>query len=161
MKISLIVAMSRNRVIGIDGRMPWHLPADLRYFRRVTLGCPVLMGRKTCEAIGRPLPGRRNIVISRNPGFRPEGCEVFPGLDAGLAACAGAAEVFVIGGGSLYRELLDRADFLYLTEIDREFVGDTYFPVIDYRQWRELARQEVIDDPDVDFKYTFLKYQRF
>lgn len=160
MKISLIVAMSSNRAIGLDGRMPWHLSADLRRFKRITLGKPVLMGRKTHQAIGRPLPGRENLVVSRASDYRAEGCLVFADIDAALAHCRDNDEVFVIGGAELYRALLDRADCLYLTCIDRDFAGDTFFPEIDAEAWLEVESEEVDDDPVVDFRYRFLTLRR-
>lgn len=120
MMISMIAAMAHDRVIGLDNQMPWHLPADLAHFKRVTLGKPVLMGRKTFESIGRPLPGRRNLVISRNPDYRADGVEVIDSVEAALALLADSdvAELMVIGGGHLYGQLLPRADRLYLTRID-------------------------------------------
>lgn len=160
MKISLIVAMSSNRAIGLDGRMPWHLSADLRRFKRITLGKPILMGRKTHQAIGRPLPGRENLVVSRAIGYEAEGCLVFADIDAALAHCQDHEEVFVIGGAELYRALLDRADCLYLTCIDQDFVGDTFFPEIDAKAWREVESEAIDNDPTVDFRYRFLTLSR-
>ncbi len=125
MMISMIAAMAHDRVIGLDNQMPWHLPADLAHFKRVTLGKPVLMGRKTFESIGRPLPGRRNLVISRNPDYRADGVEVIDSVEAALALLTGSdvAELMVIGGGHLYGQLLPRADRLYLTRIDLAVEG--------------------------------------
>lgn len=160
MKISLIVAMAGNRVIGINGQMPWHLSADLKKFRQITMGHPILMGRKTYESIGRPLPGRRNIIISRNPDYKIAGCEVFSDIDLAIASCEKSAELFVIGGTGLYESMLRKVDFLYLTEINKEFVGDTYFPQINSNEWQEVERVEVSDDASVDFSYRFLKLQR-
>ncbi|HDU8493420.1 TPA: type 3 dihydrofolate reductase, partial [Aeromonas hydrophila] len=137
MMISMIAAMAHDRVIGLDNQMPWHLPADLAHFKRVTLGKPVLMGRKTFESIGRPLPGRRNLVISRNPDYRADGVEVIDSVEAALALLAGSdvAELMVIGGGHLYGQLLPRADRLYLTRIDLAVEGDTRFPAFDEGDW--------------------------
>lgn len=160
MKISLIVAMARNRAIGLNGLMPWHLSADLKRFKQITMGKPVLMGRKTFEAIGRPLPGRSNIVISRNADYRQDGCLVFTDIDSALSFCADSDEVFVIGGATLYQALLPYADYLYLTEIDKDFAGDTFFPAIDPLDWREIEREEVVDDQTVDFSYRFLKLEQ-
>ncbi|MDD4915955.1 MAG: dihydrofolate reductase [Methylococcales bacterium] len=160
MKISLIVAMSSNRAIGVNGKMPWHLPADLKRFKQITMGHPVIMGRKTFEAIGKPLPGRRNIILSSQTDYRRQNCMTVNEMPAALKLCADSEEAFVIGGASLYQALITRADFLYLTEICKAFDGDTFFPEIDYRQWQELERQEVDDDRSVDFKYRFLKYRR-
>lgn len=160
MKISLIVALAQNRAIGINGQMPWHLSADLKKFRQITTGHPILMGRKTYESIGRPLPNRRNIVISRNPDYKIDGCDVFQNIQRALETCKTAEEVFVIGGAAFYESMLPKADFLYLTEIDKDFVGDTYFPAINNAQWREIERIEISDDDSVDFNYRFLKLQR-
>jgi dihydrofolate reductase len=160
MKISLIVAMSSNRVIGVNGKMPWHLSADLKRFRQITLGHPVIMGRKTFEAIGRPLPGRKNIIISSNVDYHHPDCQIYNNIASGLEACEKSPEVFVIGGASLYDALLSQADVLYLTEICKVFAGDTFFPEIDYRQWQETSRQEMDNDPAVDFSYRFLTYER-
>ncbi len=130
MIVSLIAAMAENRVIGGGGAIPWHLPADLRHFREITMGHPVIMGRRTYASIGGPLPGRRNLVLSRSSGFRAEGVEVFASLEEALAACTGAEEVFVCGGGEVYREALPLSDRIYLTIIHREYDGDTRFPPI-------------------------------
>lgn len=159
MKISLIVAMACNRAIGLGGQMPWHLSADLKRFKQITLGSPVLMGRKTYEAIGRPLPGRDNLIISRNIDFQAAGCRVFGDITSALSDVADSPEVFVIGGATLYRAMLDDADYLYLTLIDKAFDGDTFFPEIDFSQWREISREEVRDDQAVDYSYSFLKLE--
>lgn len=160
MRISLIVAMAENRVIGVDNRMPWHLSADLQRFRRITLGKPILMGRRTHQSIGRPLPGRQNIVLTSDSGFVAAGCEVVHSLEAALGAANGADELMVIGGASLYRELLPRADRLYLTLIHHVFDGDTFFPEVDWSEWRESARQEVMDDQTSGLHYSFIDYAR-
>ena len=159
MKISLIVAMASNRVIGRDGQMPWHLSADLQRFKQITLGSPILMGRKTYEAIGRPLPGRQNLIISRNADYQAPGCRVFDDMQTALQAVAAADELFVIGGATLYEALLPYADYLYLTVIDKAFAGDTYFPQIDPAAWQSISREDINNDPSVDFSYSFLKLQ--
>lgn len=159
MKISLIVAMACNRVIGRDGQMPWHLSADLQRFKRITLGSPIVMGRKTYEAIGRPLPGRQNLIVSRNADYQAPGCQVFDSTKKALQAAANADEVFVIGGATLYEALLPYADYLYLTVIDKAFAGDTLFPQIDDSTWEEISCEEVTDDAAVDFSYRFLTLQ--
>jgi dihydrofolate reductase len=160
MKIALIVAMATNRVIGINGQMPWHLSADLKHFRQLTGGHCVLMGRKTHESIGRALPQRRNLVISRNPHYRAAGCEVFSNTDSALAACAQETEIFIIGGAAFYQEMLQKAEFIYLTKINKDFLGDTYFPELNSAQWQEIERIDISDDTSVDFDYSFLKLQR-
>ncbi|CAL1241085.1 dihydrofolate reductase [Candidatus Methylocalor cossyra] len=159
MKLSLVAAMGENRAIGLHNRMPWHLPADLRRFRRLTWGKPVIMGRRTHESIGRPLPGRKNIVVSGNPDYRAPGCRVVHSLAEALRE-ADAEEAMVIGGATLYRALLPRADRLYLTLIHRPFLGDTFFPEFDPRAFRELERIDVDQDPASGLRYTFLILER-
>lgn len=161
MKLSLIVAMATNRTIGINKQMPWHLSADLKKFKKITMGQPIIMGRKTFESIGRPLPGRENIIISRDPGYQQQGCLVFNNLDSALQHCAESDEVFVIGGATLYEATLARADRLYITEIQQAFDGDTWFPEINQQQWHEVAREDINDDSSVDFNYSFITYEKF
>jgi len=139
-EIVLVAALGRNRVIGVDGGMPWHLPADLKHFKAVTLGHPVVMGRRTFESIGRALSGRRNIVLSTSMTTEPDGIEVFASLDRALAALDDEA-VMVIGGGALYAEALPRADRMELTFVDAEPSGDTRFPEFDMHDWRLTAMQ--------------------
>jgi len=161
MKISLIVAMASNRVIGLNNQMPWHLSADLKKFKSITMGKPIVMGRKTFESIGRPLPGRTNIIISRNADYRQEGCVVTNDLDSALtSACQLADEIFVIGGSALYDALLPRANRLYLTQINAAFEGDTFFPEINQDEWQELNREDIDNDPQVAFSYSFLQLER-
>ncbi|WFO50619.1 type 3 dihydrofolate reductase [Aeromonas veronii] len=162
MKISMIAAMAHDRVIGKDNQMPWHLPADLAHFKRVTLGKPVLMGRKTFESIGRPLPGRRNLVISRNPGYQAEGIEVVGSVEAALALLTGSSveELMVIGGGHLYAEMLPSADCLYLTQIDLAVEGDTRFPAFDDGQWQRIACESHPADEKNPHHYSFETWQR-
>lgn len=159
-RLTLIAAVARNGVIGRGGRIPWHIPGDLPRFKRITLGYPVIMGRCTWESLGRPLPGRRNIVISRTPGFAAAGAEVFPSLTEALVACADASEVFVIGGTEVYREALARADRLLLTEIDADFDGDAYFPAFDRAAWRESAREPHPPAAAFPFGYAYVTYER-
>ncbi|WP_270794421.1 type 3 dihydrofolate reductase [Aeromonas sp. QDB11] len=162
MKISMIAAMAHDRVIGKDNQMPWHLPADQAHFKRVTLGKPVLMGRKTFESIGRPLPGRRNLVISRNPGYQAEGIEVVGSVEAALALLASSAveELMVIGGGHLYAEMLPSADRLYLTQIDLVVEGDTRFPAFDDGQWQRIDCESHPADEKNPHPYRFETWQR-
>ncbi|NOQ34512.1 MAG: dihydrofolate reductase, partial [Methylococcaceae bacterium] len=138
----------------------WHLSADLKHFKKITLGNPIIMGRKTYESIGRPLPKRKNIIISRNSDYQQAGCEVFSDIQQAIASCADAEELFVIGGAAFYESMLDKADFIYLTEIHKEFEGDTYFPEINRRQWQEVERDTINNDEAVDFDYSFVKLQR-
>ncbi len=162
MKISMIAAMAHDRVIGKDNQMPWHLPADLAHFKRITLGKPVLMGRKTFESIGRPLPGRRNLVISRNPDYQAEGIEVVGSVEAALALLAGSSveELMVIGGGHLYAEMLPSADCLYLTRIDLAVEGDTRFPAFDDGQWQRVDCESHPADEKNPHPYSFETWQR-
>ena len=142
MTITLVVAAGRNGVIGRDGGLPWHLPEDLAHFKRVTMGGTMVMGRKTYEAIGRPLPGRRSVVVTRQHGWTPEGVTVVHSLDDALDACADEPEVFVIGGGEIFRQVLDRADRVELTRVDQTPEGDVTFPPLDPAQWRQTSREE-------------------
>jgi dihydrofolate reductase len=162
--VSLVVAVAANGVIGRDNRMPWHLPEDLAYFKRLTLGHPVVMGRKTYESIlvtlGKPLPGRTNIVVTRQPGFSAPGCTVAASVDAALAAARDADEVFVIGGAEIYRLALQRADRVYLTRIDAAFAGDIRFPALDPAEWREASREDHPPAGERAFGFAFLRYER-
>ena len=161
MKISLIVAMASNRIIGQDGQMPWHLSADLKRFKQITMGHPIIMGRKTYEAIGRPLPGRTNIIISRSSAYQPEGCVLVNSVEAAIEhGCNLSDEVFVIGGAEIYKAALPLADNLYITQINKEFEGDTFFPEIDYKDWVEEQREEVSDNRAAGFSYSFVKLQK-
>jgi dihydrofolate reductase len=162
--VSLVVAAAVNGVIGRDNRMPWHLPEDLAHFKRLTIGHPVVMGRKTYESIvatlGKPLPGRTNIVVTRQAGFDAPGCIVASSLDAALAAVTEADEIFVIGGAEIYRLAMERADRVYLTRIDAAFEGDVTFPALDPARWREVAREDHPPAGDRAFGFAFLRYDR-
>ena len=161
MKIAMIAAMAKQRVIGKDNQMPWHLPADLQHFKAVTLGKPVLMGRKTFESIGRPLPGRRNLVVSRTLPVDTKGVEWFSSVELALVAASSSSEVMVIGGGEIYRQCLPLADTLYLTEIELMVDGDAYFP--DYQQtanWHLVAEQQHQADSTNPYSYRFITLQR-
>ncbi|HEX7027741.1 MAG TPA: dihydrofolate reductase [Gammaproteobacteria bacterium] len=159
--VSLVVAMDRNRLIGRDNGLPWHLPADLKHFKAVTMGKPIVMGRKTFESIGRPLPGRRNVVISRNPAYRALGCEVFIGLEEALAALEDVEEVAVIGGAEIFKQAMPRADKMHLTVIDETFEGDAWFPPYDENEWRCTATEtHRHEDESGSFTYRFLTLER-
>jgi dihydrofolate reductase len=160
LKLSLVVAMARNGVIGRDGGLPWQLPADLKRFRAITMGKPIVMGRRTHESIGRALPGRRNIVLSREPTYQAADCEVFVSLDAALAALSSEAEVMIIGGAVLYAEALPRAARLYLTEVDAELAGDVHFPDFDPAAWHELERDAHGSDASHRYRYSFVVLER-
>ena len=154
----LIAAVAANGVIGAAGGLPWQLPEDLQHFKRMTQGHAVIMGRKTWESIGRPLPGRKNVVVTRQAGYAAPGASVAPSLQAALALCAEQAIVFVIGGADLYRAALPLADALLLTEIHRDFAGDTRFPEFDRLQWRETEREQHVA-PD-GLRFDFVRYLR-
>ena len=152
--------MASNRAIGLNNQMPWHLSADLKKFKQITMGSPILMGRKTYESIGRPLPGRINIIISRNSSYQQDNCLVFDNIEKALATCQKYDEIFIIGGATFYEAMLAKADFLYLTQIHKTFDADTFFPEINPQQWKELAREDIADDQSVDFSYSFIKLER-
>ena len=159
--LTLIAACARGGVIGIENRMPWHLPEDMKFFREATRGKPVIMGRKTWESLPdafRPLPGRLNIVVSRNPDFHAAGGTVVGSLADALTAAGDAETAFVIGGAELYRQALPLADRLLLTEIDRDFDGDAYFPEFARDVWQEVARDARIAESGLPF--AFVTYQR-
>lgn len=158
-EVVLIAAVARNGVIGRDNALPWRLKADLAHFRAATVGHPVLMGRKTWESLGRPLPGRRNIVVTRDPTYAASGAEVFPSLDAALAA-TGTTKVFVIGGAEIYRQTLQRADTLVLTEVGADVSGDAFFPAFDRAHFIETRRETHAADADNELPFDFVEYRR-
>lgn len=158
--LSLIVAVAENGVIGRGGTLPWHLSADLKRFKRLTMGHAIIMGRRTYESIGRPLPGRRSIVVSRNADYHPGGVEVAPNLNEALRLAAGDDEVFVIGGSRLFAEALPRADRLHLTRIHAAVEGETFFSEPDWSQWRVVAEEPRERDPATGLDYSFLCYER-
>jgi len=156
MRIAMIAAMANNRVIGKDNKMPWHLPEDLRHFKAMTLSKPVLMGRKTFESIGRPLPGRHNIVISRNSQLSIEGVTCVTSLDEAIAVAGECDEIVVIGGGQLYQQLLPKADVLYLTIIDVDVEGDTVFPDWDDGSWVLQNSVNATNDNGLQYRFNTL-----
>ncbi len=158
--ISLIVAMAENRVIGRDNTLPWRLPNDLRYFRRVTMGHPIIMGRKNYASIGKPLPGRTNIVVTRDRHFAAPGCTVAHTIDDALAAAGDDPEIFIIGGAELYTQTLARAQRLYVTQIHAEVAGDVHFPDVRAADWHEVARERHEADAEHAFAYSFLTWER-
>ena len=159
-ELSIIVAMDENRLIGRNNQLPWHLPADLAFFKRTTMGKPIVMGRKTWESIGRPLPGRRSIVITRNPEFSAEGVEFVHDIDAALALCGDEDEVMLIGGANLYAQVLPRATRLYVTRIEHAFDGDTWFPEVDEKTWRIENQEDFDPDHSNPYPYSFIKFVR-
>ena len=160
MIISLIAAMGKNNVIGNKGKLPWNLPADMKYFRDKTLGKPVIMGRKTFESIGKPLPERTNIIITHDQNYKAEGCIVVHSADEAIKAVEDAEEVMVIGGSQIYKEFLPKANKMYLTIINNDFEGDTYFPEYKIEEWKETAYEEHERDKDNQYNYTFITLER-
>jgi dihydrofolate reductase len=158
--LSMIVAHANNRVIGKNNDMPWHLPADLAYFKKTTLGKPIIMGRKTYQSIGRPLPGRKNIVISRDDNFHAEGVEVVNSVDAALALVVDSAEVMVIGGGAIYQHCLASAHRLYITHINADIDGDTHFPEYDLTVWQKVASDIRPMDEKNPYQLDFSVYEK-
>lgn len=158
--ISIIVAVAENGVIGSGNRMPWHISEDLRRFKAITTGHPVVMGRKTFESLGRPLPNRTNVVITRNPDYVAAGAEVAGSLEDALAMFPGGEEVFVIGGGEIYRQAMSIADRLYITRIGMAFDGDTYFPAIDPLRWRETWHEAHPCGEKFPHPFQFVNYQK-
>jgi dihydrofolate reductase len=162
MTVSLIVAAAENGVIGRGNQLPWRLSADLQRFKQLTMGHAVIMGRRTFESIGRPLPGRRMIVVSRQGDFRPQGVQRVRSLDEACQAAAehGDSEAMVIGGAEIFRQVLPAAERLYLTRVHAEPPGDVYFPALDWRQWRLISAESHGADAKNDYPFTFEIYQR-
>jgi dihydrofolate reductase len=160
MQRSLVVAMSRNGVIGRDNRLPWRLPADLAFFKRATMGQPVIMGRRTYESIGKPLPGRLNIVVTHRPDFQAPGCTVVHSMDEAYRAADDAAAVSIIGGSAIFEEALPHADTIYLTEVDADVEGDVYFPKFDRTRFRETELERHAADERHAYPFRILKLER-
>jgi len=159
-RIALIAAIARNGVIGDRNRLPWHLPEDLRRFRDLTMGHSIIMGRKTWESIGKPLPGRQNIVVTRQRDFQASGAELATSLDDAIGLATLPEPVFVIGGESLYREALPRAQLLYITELDRDYEGDARFPAFARELWRETSRETHVGAAGSNCGFAFTIHQR-
>ncbi len=166
MKIVLIAAFAQNRVVGINNKLPWHLPEDLKYFKRTTTGKAIIMGRKTYDSIGRPLPNRTNIVITRNSDFKAEGVKVVSSLEAAIELAKevnyinGIEEVMIIGGASIYEAALPMADRLYLTHVHSDVKGDAYFPEVNFSQWHEVAREDYQASDNNPYDYSFVVYDK-
>lgn len=166
MRLALVWAMARNRVIGRNNALPWYLPEDLKYFKQVTMGKPIIMGRKTWESIGRPLPGRTNIVISRDPGFSAEGVKVVDSLEAAIALAEhvtvidGGEEAVVMGGAQIYEMALPMADRLYMTQVHADVEGDVYFPAFELAAWHEMAREDFSASGANPYDYSFVVLER-
>jgi len=158
--ISMIVAMGENNAIGKDNELLWHLPDDFKHFKSVTMGKPILMGRKTFESIGKPLPGRENIVVTRDKQFFSEGITIVNDVDAALFACEKYDEVMVIGGASFYEQMLPRADKLYITRVHESFEADAFFPEINMDDWQVLEQREHASDEKHAYSFSFVTYGR-
>lgn len=157
-RLSLIVAMARNGVIGVNNALPWHLPEDLKHFKALTMGHHIIMGRRTYESIGRPLPGRTTVIVTRDPAYAMAGCLVAHSLAEAVQRCHGDDEAFFVGGASLYEQALPLADRMYITEIQADYQGDAHFPAIDRTQWRETARAREVSPTGL--AYHFVVYDR-
>ena len=157
-RLYLVAAVAANGIIGANGKLPWHLPEDLKHFKRLTLGHPIIMGRKTWDSLGKPLPGRENIVVSRRPGFDAPGASVAGSLEGAVALCAGESVAFVIGGHDIFAASLPIASGLVLTEIHRDYAGDVSFPPYDRAQWRETQREAHTSADGV--RFDFVLYER-
>ncbi len=160
-RISIIVAMAKNRVIGVNNTLPWHLSADLKRFKALTMGHHIIMGRRTFESIGRILPGRTSVVVTRNPDFRPAGAIVVSDVNSALNKCAGDTEAFVIGGEAIFKAVLPLADRIHVTEIDKDFDGDTFFPELLPAAWTEVSRESRVDgESKLAFSFVTLERKR-
>jgi dihydrofolate reductase len=159
MTTSIIVAIAKNNAIGKNNQLLWYLPNDLKHFKDVTSGHTVIMGRKTFDSVGKPLPRRRNIVVTRQD-ISIEGCEVVKSIEAALALCAGEDEAFIIGGAEIYRQSIHLTDRIYLTQIDQDFDGDTFFPELNPAVWKETKRENFEPDDKNKLKYSFITLQR-
>jgi dihydrofolate reductase len=159
-RISIIVAASANNAIGVDGDLPWRLPEDLRRFKAITMGKPMIMGRATYESIGRALPGRQSIVLSRQPGFEAEGCDVVSSVADALETAGDVEEVMIIGGGKVYTEFLPMTDRIYLTRVDTEIDGDTYLPEIAAKEWKRIESEGHLASEDREYGFSFEVWER-
>ncbi|MFI3321726.1 MAG: dihydrofolate reductase [Rikenellaceae bacterium] len=160
MTTSIIVAIAKNRVIGKDNSLIWHISEDLRYFKRITTAHTIIMGRKSYESIGRPLPNRRNIVVSRNSDYSAAGCECVTSIESAIELCKDEQEIFIIGGGEIYKSTLPLADKLYITEVKHDYEGDTFFPEIDFSQWKEISRESYERGEKYEYPFDFVVYER-
>jgi dihydrofolate reductase len=159
MTVTIVVAISENHVIGKDNKLLWYLPNDLKHFKEITTGHTVIMGRKTYESVGKPLPKRRNIIITRQ-AITIDGCEVVNSIEAALGLCAGEDEVFIVGGAEIYKQSLPLTDRIYLTVVHKEFDGDSFFPEIKKREWKEVHREDYQPDEKNSLPYSFITLER-
>lgn len=160
--ISLIVAMDRNKVIGVNNQLPWHLPEDLKYFKKITTGHPIVMGRKTRDSIGRNLPNRENMIITRNPDYVCEGCTIFRSINEfyNWTNAHSDEEIFIIGGAELFAETISQTNRLYITRIEHEFEGDTFFPELNWSEWKLVKEQPGVVDENNVYPHVFYVYER-
>ena len=159
-RISIVVAMAMNRTIGINNTLPWRCPEDLKHFKALTMGHPMIMGRKTFDSIGKPLPGRVTVVVTRDRGLKVEGCLIAHSLPEAIAACTGDEEIFVVGGAELYAQALPLVDRLYITEIQQEVEGDAHFPEFNRAEWQEVSRERFRQETPQPLEYHFVTYCR-
>lgn len=159
-RLSIIVAMAKNRTIGVNNTLPWRCPEDLKHFKTLTMGHYMIMGRKTFDSIGKPLPGRTTVVVTRNNDLAIEGCIIAHSLQEAIHNCIGDDEVFIVGGAELYRQAISLADTLYITEIQQDVEGDAHFPEFDKNAWRETAREVRSQETPQQLGYHFVTYQR-
>ncbi|WP_461632087.1 dihydrofolate reductase [Labilibaculum euxinus] len=160
MNVSIIVAVSRNQVIGKDNQLIWKLSADLKRFKALTTGHTIIMGRKTFESIGKPLPNRTSVIITRQADYVAEGCVVVNSLEEALEKSSDQEEVFIIGGGTIYKEALAKANKIYYTKVHKDFEGDTFFPVLDLKEWKSVNREDCFPDEKNEVPYSFIDYIR-
>ena len=158
--LSIIVAMATNRTIGINNTLPWRIPEDLKHFKKLTMGHHMIMGRKTFESIGKPLPGRISVVVSRDRSLKIDGCTVAHSLQEAVVACANDPQIFVVGGADIYAQALGLADTLYITEIQRDVIGDAWFPKFDRSEWLEVTRETHRQETPEPLEYHFVEYRR-
>ena len=159
-KISIIVAMAKNRTIGVNNTLPWRCPEDLKHFKALTMGHHMIMGRKTFDSIGKPLPGRTTVVVTRNHQLKIGGCIMAHSLRDAIAACTGDSEIFIVGGADIYAQALPLADRLYVTEIRQDVAGDAHFPAIDPLKWQETAREAKYQESPQALSYHFITYRK-
>jgi dihydrofolate reductase len=159
-RISIIVAMARNRTIGVNNTLPWRCPEDLKHFKTLTMGHHMIMGRKTYESIGRPLPGRTTVVVSRNRSLTIEGCIVTDSLPAALTACTNDAQIFIVGGADIYAQSIQLANTLFVTEVQKDVAGDACFPEFDRSAWKEMSREIHYQENPEPLEFHFVEYRR-
>jgi dihydrofolate reductase len=159
-RLSIIVAMAKNRTIGVDNTLPWRCPEDLKHFKALTMGHHMIMGRKTYDSIGKPLPGRTTVVVTRNTGLQIDGCLIAHSLEQAIAACAGDEAIFIVGGAELYTQSLPLADTLYITEIQQDVEGDAHFPAFNKAEWQEVSREVRSQETPQPLEYHFVCYRR-